>query len=124
MRAARSLVRHTLRSCGASTDIVERVVLASAEAFNNVVMHAAGATFGVRIAIDSGCCTVVVTDAGRGFRRPRRLKMPAFDALGHRGLALMEALVDEVDVDSSRSGTRIGLVQSLTDDLPALISKN
>jgi anti-sigma regulatory factor (Ser/Thr protein kinase) len=114
--AARAFVRHALRSTAAPSGVVDRLVLAAAEAFNNAILHAAGDTFGVRILIDSRCCTVMVTDAGRGFHPPKHAKMPAADDTGHRGLAIMEALVDEVDVDSSSAGTQVVLVQSLIDD--------
>ncbi|HEX6238575.1 MAG TPA: ATP-binding protein [Acidimicrobiales bacterium] len=114
--AARAFVRHAVRSAGAAPETVDRLVLAAAEAFNNAILHAAGDTFGVRIMIDSRSCTVMVTDAGRGFQPPAHPRMPAADDTGHRGLAIMEALVDEVDVRSSPAGTRVVLVQSLLDD--------
>ena len=40
--------------------------------------------------------------------------MPGPHATGHRGLALMEALVDDVDVVSDRAGTTVMLAQSFT----------
>lgn len=113
--AARTFVRHAVRSAGAASETVDRVVLAAAEAFNNAILHAAGDRFGVRIQIDARSCTVMVTDAGRGFQPPAHAQMPAADDTGHRGLAIMEALVDEVDVSSSPAGTQVVLVQSLRD---------
>ena len=40
--------------------------------------------------------------------------MPAPDVTNHRGLALMQALVDRVDVLSGEHGTTVVLAQSLT----------
>ena len=40
--------------------------------------------------------------------------MPGPQATGQRGLALMQALVDEVDVVSDRAGTTVMLAQSFT----------
>lgn len=114
--AARAFVRHAVRSAGAASETVDRLVLAAAEAFNNAILHAEGDTFGVRILIDSLSCTVMVTDAGRGFHPPKHAEMPAAIDTGHRGLAIMEALVDEVDVSSLPTGTRVVLVQSLIDE--------
>jgi serine/threonine-protein kinase RsbW len=109
--SARAFVGHALRSAGVNGDVAERLVLAVAEACNNAIMHAGGDTFSVTVSVSGTTCTLTITDAGQGFHPPRHVTMPAPEAVGHRGLALMEALVDHVKVTSSPVGTTVVLVQ-------------
>jgi len=102
-----------LRSAGASTDATERLVLAVAEACNNAVLHAGGPAVTVSVTVDDGRAVVGVTDTGPGFAPPEHLAMPGPLATGQRGLALMQALVDQVDVVSDAEGTSVVLAQSL-----------
>jgi serine/threonine-protein kinase RsbW len=111
--SARAFVRHALRTVNAPNDAVESLVLATAEACNNAILHARGTAFIVSVALDAGRATVAVTDDGDGFVPPEHPAMPAPHATGRRGLALMEALVDEVDLTSGDRGTTVVLVQSL-----------
>jgi anti-sigma regulatory factor (Ser/Thr protein kinase) len=111
--SARAFVDHVLRSAGLAPEVVDALVLAVAEACNNATLHAEGDTFTVTVTIDDSTCTLTVSDLGRGFRPPRRARMPSPDAVGQRGLALMEALVDHVDVSSSPAGTTVRLVHDL-----------
>jgi len=83
-----------------------------AEACNNVVFHAAGSTFTVEVAVLSGRATVVVTDDGSGFVLRDRL-MPSACAVGSRGIPLMQALVERVDMSSDTDGTTVSLTQPL-----------
>jgi len=110
--SARAFVAQTLAPLAFPVDVADRLVLAAAEACNNVVLHATGDTFAVAVTVDDDDCSIHVTDAGGGFRAPRRRPaMPAADETGHRGLALMYALVDRVEVASSAEGTAVVLVQ-------------
>jgi serine/threonine-protein kinase RsbW len=111
--AARTFVAHALRSAGAQSEAAERLVLAVAEACNNVILHAAGPTFTISVVVDGGRAMVAVADNGSGFDPPAHPTMPAPQATGNRGLALMEALVEQVDVVSGDGGTTVMLVQSL-----------
>lgn len=95
-------------------DAAESLVLAVAEACNNAILHAAGDEFTVSVLIDDGRALVTVADHGRGFVPPANPAMPGPQATGRRGLALMEALVDVVDVVSDRAGTTVMLAQSFT----------
>ena len=99
--------------------MVDPLVLAVAEACNNAILHADGEAFGVSIVVEGTDCTVVVSDSGDGFVPPVRPRMPAPDATSHRGLALMQALVDRVEVSSNEAGTTVVLAQSLTAARPA-----
>jgi anti-sigma regulatory factor (Ser/Thr protein kinase) len=111
--SARAFVKLTLRSAGAADDTVERLELAAAEACNNVVFHASGPTFTVHLAIDDDRAVVTVADEGAGFVPMQHPVMPPPLAIGKRGIPLMEALVERVDVSSGSGGTTVVLDQPL-----------
>jgi anti-sigma regulatory factor (Ser/Thr protein kinase) len=121
----RAVVGEELRRNGIKGDLLDRVVLASAEACNNAILHSDSPSYAVTVEIDGDECTVTVRDRGAGFEVPEQMEMPAPDALSQRGLALMCVLVDDVEVASSGDGTTVVLRQSLrngahADPLPAL----
>lgn len=91
--------------------MADNLVQAVAEACNNAILHAAGDTFTVTVTVQGTACTLIVSDLGRGFDPPEHANMPSPQAVDHRGLALMEALVDEVKVSSTPAGTTVVLVQ-------------
>lgn len=107
-------MRHALRSAGADLDVIDRVELAVAEACNNAILHAQGDTFSITVAVDGDRARVDVADDGPGFAPPVQPAMPPALATGHRGLPLMRALVDEVEVTSGRGGTVVALGQDLS----------
>ena len=88
-------------------------MLAVAEACNNAILHAGGDEFTVSVVVDEGRAVVTVIDRGAGFVPPSQPTMPGPLATGHRGLALMQALVDDVDVVSDAAGTTVMLAQAL-----------
>lgn len=108
--AARAFVDHALRSAGVTPEVADSLVQAVAEACNNAILHAAGTTFTVSVDVAEGVCTLTVSDVGRGFVPPEHARMPSPLAVDHRGLALMEALVDHVAVSSTPDGTTVVLV--------------
>lgn len=112
MPAARAFARHGLTAAGASEDVVDRMVLAVAEACNNAILHAGGDEFTVAVSAEGGRIVVTVSDDGSGFRPPARWSMPGPHSLGQRGLALMNALVDHVDVASTAQGTTVTLAHA------------
>jgi serine/threonine-protein kinase RsbW len=111
---ARAFVRHALRSGGAPLEVVKNLELAVAEACNNAILHSGSDAFTVRVTVHDGRAQVVVADHGAGFDPPEHPTMPAPEATGQRGLALMQALVDQVDVTSNGTGTTVVLTQPLT----------
>lgn len=120
---ARAFVTRTLDPLALSIEATDRLVLAAAEAFNNVVLHASGDSFAVTVAVESGACTVRVADDGGGFKVPAaRPVMPPASEVNHRGLALMYALVDRVDVVSTARGTAVVLAQALGEGERAAVS--
>lgn len=112
--AARDFVRRVLLTLSLTADARDRLVLAAAEAFNNVILHAECDSFSVSISRDGHTCILGVTDSGHGFYVPSSFEMPPADDVGHRGLALMRALVDRVHVASSPAGTAVVLAQELS----------
>jgi serine/threonine-protein kinase RsbW len=114
--SARAFAAHALVSAAVPPDIVEHLVLAVAEACNNAILHAEGDDFTVSVVVEGGRALVTVADHGAGFVPPAHPSMPGPHATGHRGLALMQALVDDVDVVSDRAGTTVMLAQAFTPD--------
>jgi len=108
--AARAFVDHALRSAGVAPAVADSLVQAAAEACNNAILHAAGATFTISVDVAAGVCTLTVSDVGHGFDPPAHARMPSPQSVDHRGLALMEALVDQVNVSSTPAGTTVVLV--------------
>lgn len=113
--AARAFLRYALGVDAQATDAVERLELAVAEACNNAVVHGEGETFTVAIEVAGGRARVTVSDRGPGFTPPPDPAMPPPFATGRRGLPLMQAMVDDVEVASGPHGTTVVLTQSLLD---------
>lgn len=111
--AARAFITHGLRIAGASAETIERLELALAEACNNVVYHAAGSTFTVDLMVDGDRAMVAVADHGSGFVPQMHRGMPPPLATGNRGIPLMQALVEQVEMFSDPAGTTVVLVHPL-----------
>ena len=98
----RRALRRWLNEIGAPHDTVGPLTLAVGEACANAIEHAYAPTpaaFGLETSEDDGVVTLIVRDSGR-WRRPR----------GHnrgRGMTIMEAAVDEVDVRQTDEGTEV-----------------
>jgi anti-sigma regulatory factor (Ser/Thr protein kinase) len=103
--AARAFVRRWLPV----SEPAEELVVAAAEAINNVIDHATGDAFTVAVDLDGTAGTVTVVDVGPGFDVPEDPEMPDTLASGCRGLAMMHALADEVAIVSSSAGTSVTL---------------
>ena len=87
---------------GAPTETADDIVLASSEAVANAIEHAYGpgaGTVDLDVMIDDAHVTVAVNDTGRWREaRPRDRG---------RGLSLIEACMDEVDVTTGPAGTTV-----------------
>jgi anti-sigma regulatory factor (Ser/Thr protein kinase) len=105
--AARAFVQRWLPDSGPT----EGLVLAAAEAINNVIDHAAGDGFTVAVDLDRTVGRVTVVDAGPGFDVPLDPGMPEPLESSCRGIAMMHALSDDVAIVSSRAGTSVTLRQ-------------
>lgn len=110
---ARGFVEVTLRLVGVTASSIAELRLAVGEACANAVQHAQGSTaFEVAIKVDATSCTVTVSDNGVGFDASTlRPEMPGPHAPRGRGIPLMNASVDAVDV---HSGPDYGTIVKLT----------
>jgi anti-sigma regulatory factor (Ser/Thr protein kinase)/putative methionine-R-sulfoxide reductase with GAF domain len=107
----RNLLRRWLHTHGAGDAEAYDIVVAAQEACANVIEHAYGpgaASFDLEADYDGGRISIVVRDHGR-WRAPRGENRG-------RGLPMMRALMDEVDVRESTSGTEVVLTRTLRRD--------
>ncbi len=106
------LVRQFIRDqIGASSfeDAEADILLAVSEAANNAVLHSGTDEVHVTWRVQEMCAEILVRDRGR-FRH--RIPMPAMDEQGGRGIPLMMAVMDEVDISpgsDNQPGTTIRL---------------
>jgi anti-sigma regulatory factor (Ser/Thr protein kinase) len=105
----RPLLRRWLTRWGAGTDEVYDIIVAVQEASANAIEHAYGpgrATFDVEAVHEDGVITVRVRDRGR-WRAPRGTHRG-------RGLTMMRAVMDAVDVDQGEHGTTVVMRRTLS----------
>jgi serine phosphatase RsbU (regulator of sigma subunit)/anti-sigma regulatory factor (Ser/Thr protein kinase) len=108
LAAFRQGLRRWLAEAGAEADEVQDIVMATNEACQNAIEHAYGLApepFDVRLASEEGAVVVTVRDRG-GWREGRS------DDRG-RGLPLMRALVDTVDIEQRPTGSTVVLRRAL-----------
>ena len=104
----RRLLARWLRQHGANEDEVYDLLVASSEAAANAIEHAYSpgtATFEIAANVDDDTIVVTVCDKGH-WREPRGRERG-------RGIGLMKALIESVDVQSSPDGTKVTLVHPL-----------
>jgi anti-sigma regulatory factor (Ser/Thr protein kinase) len=105
----RSALGRWLGVVGANESELFDITLSTSEAATNAVEHAYGARdagFTVRCEYDGEEVTIVVRDVGRWrTTRPRG---------GGRGLEIMHALLDSVEVDSGDEGTVVKMKKRLS----------
>jgi GAF domain-containing protein/anti-sigma regulatory factor (Ser/Thr protein kinase) len=98
----RQVLRRWLHAQGALPDEIAALTLACGEACANAIEHAYSAvpaSFELDAAFADGVVTLAVRDAGRW--------RPAREGDRGRGLQMIEATVDELDVRSSEAGTEV-----------------
>jgi GAF domain-containing protein/anti-sigma regulatory factor (Ser/Thr protein kinase) len=108
LAGVRKVLRRWLLAHGAGEDEAFDITVASQEACANAVEHAYGPgrrSFSIEATIDRGVVQVTVCDEGR-WRPPRGTNRG-------RGLPLMRALMEKVDVRQSDAGTVVVLERSL-----------
>jgi len=106
--AMRPLLRRWLGRWGAGEDEIYDIVVAVQEASANAVEHAyapGAATYEVTAEHEQGVIRVVVSDRGR-WREPRGTHRG-------RGILMMRALMESVDVTQDEKGTRVELRRTL-----------
>ncbi|WP_083983482.1 ATP-binding protein [Actinomadura hibisca] len=125
----RRVLGDALRGLGVSEDCVTDILVATSEACTNVVQHARSAgDYEVAGHVAEGSCRLRVTDHGRGLREagPPHRTGGHEDGLAEsgRGIRIMRALVDDLDIDSAPDrGTVVHLRKRLTWRDEALIRR-
>lgn len=105
MPAARDFVTRALTGHNLDPRVVRDAVVAVSEALTNAVRHSGTDRLEVVVAPGGpGRVVVRILDRGRGFEPPSDPTMPAPTARQGRGLALMEALVDGVEIHTTPGG--------------------
>jgi serine/threonine-protein kinase RsbW len=112
---ARKLLQATLEARGAAEPLVDDLAVALSEACSNAVQHAGTSSYDVSWTVTPQCCEIEVTDRGAGFDLPRERNMPDPCATEGRGLALLDYLVDDVQVEAAPGlGTAVRLRQAFS----------
>ena len=111
LAAIRRSLRRWLLGVGATEDEVSPIVLACNEACANAIEHAYGPgdeTFDLRAEHRDGVVTITVSDSG-SWRRPRGENRG-------RGVLLMRAFTDDLEVRSGETGTTVILRRRLGEE--------
>ena len=114
---ARHIVRNAMEQVGVEETCVYDFELALSEACTNVLLHSGpGDLYVVRLDLEDRIGVIRVIDVGHGFDSARlQADDPLLEAERGRGLGLMQALVDRVDLTSrSEAGTIVTLEKVLT----------
>jgi len=109
-------LRHEARAYLADRHVPDSVaadvVLAIQEAAKNAVRASSGEAVTVTLWVDRSVVWVRVRDRGRGLVRRGSPRCPSVWRTHGRGLCLMHALMDGVDIERSR-GTRVTMHRAL-----------
>jgi serine/threonine-protein kinase RsbW len=122
---ARHIVRNAMEQVGVESTCVDDVELALSEACTNVLLHSGpGDQYKVRLDLEDRLSVIRVVDVGRGFDSAKlQAEGAVAEAERGRGLGLMQALVDRVDLTSRpEAGTIVTLEKILTYDDEALLA--
>ncbi|HJP65100.1 MAG TPA: SpoIIE family protein phosphatase, partial [Actinomycetota bacterium] len=104
----RHVLRRWLREAGADPEAVQAIVVACNEACSNAIQHPYGGGRGgleVVVALEDGGVDLSVSDAGRWRHQA--------SGQGGRGLQIMEALMDTVNVERRADGTTVRMRRRL-----------
>ena len=107
----RSFVASFLDQCGVPDDEAFDVLLAVTEAIGNAVRHGSPQRDGrisIRCQLKQSDIHLEVSDDGYGFQySPEMAELPDPTSSSGRGFFLMNELMDDLEIDSSRNGTTI-----------------
>jgi serine/threonine-protein kinase RsbW len=115
---ARHIVRNAMEQVGVEETCIDDVELALSEACTNVLLHSGpGDQFVVRLDLEEGLGVLRIIDLGSGFDSARleATDDDLVEAERGRGLGVMQAVVDRVDLTSRpEAGTIVRLEKVLT----------
>jgi serine/threonine-protein kinase RsbW len=101
----RNVAGSFLRGLDVPEESVDDVGIALSEACGNVIRHASGTDeYGVVLTVASASCEIEVCDLGPGFDR-------TFTAEDGRGLALLQALMDDLQFVRDADTTTVRLIK-------------
>ncbi len=109
---ARRLLTDSAIAVGLSADRIERFTIALSEVVTNALQHGDGSAV-ITIIGSATALIVQVRDHGPGLRTSQRAALPEPTQIGGRGLWLAHQLCDQVDIDSSPSGTTARMTMRL-----------
>jgi anti-sigma regulatory factor (Ser/Thr protein kinase) len=113
LKEARDFAERAAAEFGFDEDGRYQVKLAVSEAVTNAIEHGSESPAdAVRIAVGEESCALVFEIVDRGRFVPRVSRHGEAPS-GGRGLEFMRLMMDEVDLDPSREGTRVRLVKRL-----------
>jgi serine/threonine-protein kinase RsbW len=121
---ARHIVRNAMEQVGVEETCVDDVELALSEACTNVLLHSGpGEQFVVRLDLEDRLGVIRIIDVGHGFDSAKlRATDDLVEAEQGRGLGVMQAVVDRVDLTSRpEAGTVVTLEKVLTYSDEALL---
>jgi anti-sigma regulatory factor (Ser/Thr protein kinase) len=104
---ARAFVREVAADLRLDEETTWELMLATTEAFANAVEHGSPCpSRGIRVCLDTDCdgVGVEIRDCGTSFTGTRTAKPPG---QGGRGISLIQAVVDRLEVTPSEDGTRV-----------------
>ncbi|MGI5166463.1 ATP-binding protein [Spirillospora sp. CA-253888] len=121
----RRVVGDALRGLGVSEDCVTDILVATSEACTNVVQHArSSGDYEVTGHVVDGSCRLRISDRGGGLRQAGTPHGEDGLAESGRGIKIMRALMDDLDIDSAPDrGTVVHLRKRLTWRDEALIRR-
>lgn len=106
VRRARAFVDQQCRAAGLSDEVSETAVLLASEVVTNAILHGRSRA---RLAVTTGADRVLVEVGDDSSRRPLLLA-PDREALGGRGLAIVDMLADDWDVHADDEGKVVWFV--------------
>ena len=122
----RTVVRNALQSFRVMGECVDDICLALSEACTNVIDHAAREDeYEVRLEVDEWKCAISVKNTGLGFdAEALRDVMPDVSSARGRGVAIMHALMDQVEFTSApERGTVVRLDKQLSIEPDSLLHR-
>lgn len=122
----RRVATTALHSLGVTQECIDDICLGLSEACNNVVEHAVvDDEYEVRLQIDEEKCAISVKNTGYEFDAAAlHDAMPDPLSPRGRGVAIMRAIMDQVDFTSqAEAGTIVTLVKTLTSEPDGLLGR-